>query len=237
MIQDKLALMARGHEIWLEQPKITEGTVEMDLVYGHNMRQDGVGDIKRLTPFVYLPDESRSTAVLSPGEARHKLSFKAEQSGYYTAIVDQGMVVISRTNEGYNIGPKCQFKDVIYSGAFHQMAKSIVTVGQAGEYEGKIMHGILEIVPHKPFCSMDEDTELKVFYEGQPLAMAEIMAVSGKEGKEMALVKTDQDGSARITVTSEGEWMFLVRHKDPSKKLDEAFDESVFVTSLVLVTK
>jgi len=237
MPQNKLALMARRHEIWLEQPKARDGAVEIHLHYDHNMRQDGFGDPRRLTPFVYMPDERRSEVVLSPGEDRHEFRLRAEQSGYYTGIVDHRMPVISQATEGYSIGHRCQFKDVTYSGAFHHMAKNIVSVGQAGEYEGKIMHEILEIVPGKPFCKMDEETALKVFSEGRPLTLAEITGVPGKMGKETALVKTDENGTARIHVTSDAEWMFPVRHKDPSKKPDETFDESVFVATQVPETK
>lgn len=75
---------------------------------------------------------------------------------------------------------------------------------------------------------------MQVFYEGRPLAFEDVKAVSRKEGKEMALVKTDEQGKVRIPVTTDGEWMFLVRHKDPSKKVIDMFDESVFVSTLVM---
>jgi uncharacterized GH25 family protein len=75
---------------------------------------------------------------------------------------------------------------------------------------------------------------MQVFYEGKPLADEDVKAVSQKLGKEMALVKTDSQGIARIPISTDGEWMFLVRHKDPTKKVNDMFDESVFVSTLVM---
>jgi uncharacterized GH25 family protein len=50
----------------------------------------------------------------------------------------------------------------------------------------------------------------------------------------MAFAKTDGNGIARIPVTEGGQWMFLARHRDPTKKVNDAFDESVFVNTLVM---
>ncbi|MFZ3094390.1 MAG: hypothetical protein WA127_11320, partial [Methanothrix sp.] len=84
MQERNLSLMIQGHEIWLERSKIENDDVELSLVYGHNMRQDGVADISRFLPFVFLPDGSRGEAVLSAGDDRHSMKFKAENAGHYT---------------------------------------------------------------------------------------------------------------------------------------------------------
>lgn len=229
--------MIQGHEIWLEKTGMENGNVELSLIYGHNMRQDGVGDIKRLSPLVYSPDGNKSEVTFAPGEDRHFMKFNALKNGFYTAFVDMGTTVWSQTKEGYNEGPKFKFKDVVYAGAYHQMAKTVVASGNAGEYNGVPLHGILEIVPTEPFGRAGESVEMKVLYEDKPLASTEIKAVSKKEGKEMAVAKTDENGIARIPVSGDGPWMFLVRHKDSTKKVNEEFDESVFVNTLVLEVK
>lgn len=56
MQERNLSLMIQGHEIWLERSGIENNNVELSLVYGHNMRQDGVSDISRFSPSVFLPD-------------------------------------------------------------------------------------------------------------------------------------------------------------------------------------
>lgn len=237
MRDNKMFLMIQGHEIWLEESARENANVELSLVYGHNMRQDGVADSKRLKAFVYLEDGSNRELEITPGSDRHLIRFKADRDGYHTAVVDMGSIIFSQTKDGYETGPRSQFKDVIYAGAFHQMAKIIVPVGRIGKFEGKLEHGILEIVPNVAQCTVGQELELQVFYEGKPLGGAEVKSVSKRTGKEMALVRTDETGKARIKVTEAGDWMFLVRHRDATKKVADAFDESVFVTTLVMEAK
>ena len=228
--------MVQGHEMWLEKANIEDGNVELELLYGHNMRTDGIADLERLTPRVYSPDGTTHEPTLTSQADRHLLTFQAEKEGHYTAIVDLVSVILSQTKEGYQVGPRFKFKDVIYAGAFHQMAKRIVPIGDAGAYRGELVHGILEIVPRDIRCEVGSEVELNVFYEGKNLASAEVKAVSKKEGKEMAMVTTDENGIAKIPIASEGEWMFLVRRRDPTKKVSEEYDESVFVSTLVMET-
>ena len=237
MQESKMELMMQGHEIWLEKSKAEGEDVELALIYGHNMRQDGIADAKRLKAFNYQPDGSKSDISLIPEENRYLLRFKADKNGIYAVVADMESSILCKTPDGNKKGPRSQFKDVTYAGAFHQMAKILCPVGGDGEYDGQVVHGILEAVPGRSWFSVGSDAEMQVFYEGSPLASADIKAVSKKEGKEMALVKTNEQGKASIPITTDGEWMFLVRHRDPSKKVADMFDESVFVSTLVMETR
>lgn len=230
----KLSLMAIGHEIWLGEAKSNSSGAELSLFYGHNMKQDGSLDPKRITPLVYTPAGSALTPSLTPKEDHYKIGFSAEGDGYYTAIADMSAVIFSKTDEGYQVGPRYQFKNVTYAGAFHQMAKRVIPIGDAGEFKGNLVHGILEIVPKEPRMAVGGEAELRVYYEGQPLPAVEVKAVSQKEGKDLWTMKTDDEGVARGPITTDGEWMFLVRHVDPTKKVNEEFDETVFVNTLVM---
>lgn len=231
-----LTRMAQGHEMWLERANIVDGNVELALLYGHNMRADGIADPEKITPIVYSPDGTTLESILTSKEDRHLLTFPAEKEGHYTAIVDLASVIISRTTDGYQFGPRFKYKDVIYAGAFNQMAKRIVSIGDAGAYRGELVHGILEIVPNDIRCEVGSEVELNVFYEGKNLASAEVNAISETESKEMALVTTDENGIAKVPIACDGEWMFLVRHRDPTKTISEEYDESVFVSTLVMET-
>ena len=75
---------------------------------------------------------------------------------------------------------------------------------------------------------------LKACYGGRPLPHAEIKVVSGKKGRKLTVLKTDEKGEAVIKIPWKGEWMFLLNHRDPFKKMDQEFDESVFVCTLVM---
>jgi len=234
MKDHKLSLMAIGHEIWLGDVKTEDVGAELALSYGHNMKQDGSLDPERITPLVYTPTGTTQTPSLNPKDDHYQIRFSADDDGYYTAVVDLSTVVISKTDEGRQIGPRHQFKNVTYAGAFHQMAKRVIPIGEAGQFDGGLVHGILEIVPNEPMMAVGGEAELKVYYEGQPLLAAEVKAVSQKEGKDIWIMKTDEEGVARGPITTDGEWMFLVRHVDPTKKVSEEFDETVFVSTLVV---
>jgi len=234
MKDHKLCLMAIGHEIWLGDAKTNNSGAELSLFYGHNMKQDGSLDLKRITPLVYTPTGATLTPSLAPKEDHYIIHFSADGDGYYTTVIDLSAVVFSKTDEGYQVGPRHQFKNVTYAGAFHQMAKCIIPIGEAGEFKGEPVHGILEIVPREPKMAVGGEAELKVYYEGRPLPKAEVKAVSQKEGKDVWTMKTDEEGIAKGPITADGEWMFLVRHVDPTKKASEEFDETVFVNTLVM---
>jgi len=237
MQESKMELMMQGHEIWLEKSNAIGEDVEFALMYGHNMRPDGAVDIKRLLANVFDKDGGKVDAELKSDQNVSSLEFKAQKDGFYTAFVDMGVTIWSKNNEGYKEGPKFKYKDVTYAGAFHQMAKYIVAAGDTGEYNSHPLHGILEIVPREPNCVVGSDALFTVMYEDKPLVGVEVKAVSKKEGKEMALIKTDRSGSVRIPITAAGEWMFLARHTDNTKKVNDEFDESVFINTLVMVAK
>ena len=234
MEEYNLELMILGHEIWMEKTREEKNAVQLSLLFGHNMRMDGMADKNRFLSSYFTPEGNRGEVELVTDRDRHYLNIDVATDGYYTVYVDMGAVIFSINKDGYNRGPKFKFKDVTYSGAFHQMAKAIVPIGNVGEYPAEPLHGILEIVPRKVDCNVGNEAEFTVYYEDIPLSGIEIKALSGKEGKEMACVRTDEQGTVKIPITMEGNWMFLARHADPTKKVSEEFDESVFISTLVL---
>lgn len=230
-----MVLMATGHEIWLEPSKITGKDVELTLSYGHNMKSDGMPDPHRLMPGVYLEDGEKVNTDLKLNSEQFTLCFQGENPGYYVPVVDMAPVILTHTAEkNYQRGPKKEYKDAIYSGAFHQMAKMIVRVGESGAYKPDHLHGILDILPEEAFLTVGKPINLTVLFEGKPLPDIDVKAVSKKEGTEMSVVKTDTNGVAMIPVTADGSWMFLARHRDPSRAVPDEYDEAVFVTTLVM---
>jgi len=51
-------------------------------------------------------------------------------------------------------------------------------------------------------------------------------AVSGNDGKGMESA-IDADGMAAVSLDRTGNWMFKVRHADPSKGVEDRYDEKV----------
>lgn len=226
-----------GHEIWLGEARLDGRDAEIALFYGHNMRPDGALDAKSINPIAYGPKGNVIKPSISSEKDRNLLRFTCPEDGCYKVIADHSPVFITRTKEGYHMGPKFQFKDVIYSNVLNPMAMRIIPIGDCRLEHGDTLHRILEILPNEAKAFEGGEAQLKVFYEGLPLAGAEVEAVSEKEGKRMTLTKTDDQGSAKIPITVKGDWMFLVRHKDPTKKVHEEFDETIFLTTLVVEAK
>jgi len=235
MAMDNMILMVRGHEIWLEASKVKDRSVELGLFYGHNMIVDGCPDPKNLSPAVYGPEGEKIVPKVTSKKDVHSLRVKADKDGYYTAVVDLSPETYSNTRkEGYKSGPKSMYKDVVYAGAWHQMAKTIFAVGGSGRYRAEPVHGILDIVPGEARPRVGTVLELTVYFEGKKLEGAEIKAVSKKEGREMAEVTTGKGGVARVPINAGGPWMFLARHRDPGRAVPDQYDEAVFVTTLTL---
>ncbi len=232
---DKMILMVKGHEMWLEKMKATGKDVEVGLYFGHMMKVDGCPDVAKVAPTVYAPDGKKVPAELKAKKESLELKFKADKPGCYTVMADLSPEIYSNTlKEGFKTGPKKMYKDAVYAGAWHQMAKAVVTVGTDGKYKADHIAGILDIVPKETTAKVGKPLELTVFYDGKKLPGAEVKAISKKEGKEMTALVTDKDGAVKVPITADGKWMFMVRHRDETKGVKDEFDELVFVTTYVL---
>lgn len=229
-----LTRMMDGHEIWLGDVQMDDGQAELALFYGDKMRPDGIPDSRRLSSIVYRPDSRTIKPSISSEKDRHILRFSCEGDGCYTVLVDLAPLIFTQTKDGWHAGPKSQFKDVLRSHVIRQMAKRILPFGDGKLVQNEPPHGILEIVPSEIKAVNGGVAGLRVFYEGRPLGGVEMSAVSGKLGKEMVHIETDEQGRAGIPLTVEGDWMFRAVHRDPTKKVQEEFDRAVFVSTLVI---
>ena len=235
---DKMVLMVFGHEIWLENATVKGTNADIKLAYGHNMKTDGHVDSKRITPIVYGPGRKKIVPALKPMADSHVITFKGEKPGYYIPVVDLSPMIFSRTkNDEYKTGPRKMYKDIVYAGAFHQMAKKIVPLGPVGKYSPRHVHGILDLVPKSPVLVPDTEVSVAVLYEGKPVKGVTVKAISKKEGKDIVSAVSDAKGIVKIPINRNGTWMFIARHNDPSKTVKDEYDETVFVTTLVMETK
>jgi len=232
---EQLSRMVQGHEIWMENPSTDGREAKVDLRYGHNMVSDGIPPEHMVNPVVYTPSGLRLKPWATKEKDCYTMTFAAPMGGNYTVLVASS-AIWNKNTEGWGMGPKYKFKDVTYSGAFHQMAKKIVHVGDGNGIGEPVVHGILELVPERTSLRVGDKAMVEVLYEGKPLANASFKAYSKSNRKENMLV-TDDSGKVFIPIDQEGDWMFLVRHRDETKKVNEEFDETVFVTTLVMETR
>jgi uncharacterized GH25 family protein len=235
---DKMVLMVFGHEIWLENANVKGTSADVRLAYGHNMKTDGQVDSKRITSVVYGPGRKKIVPAIKPNADRHVVTFTGEKPGYYIPVVDLSPMVFSKTKtDEYRTGPRKMYKDIVYAGAFHQMAKTIIPIGTAGKYTPRHVHGILDLMPESPVLTPDKEISLTVLYEGKPAKGVTVKAISKKEGKDLATVVSDAKGIVKIPISRNGMWMFIARHNDPEKAVKDEYDETVFISTLVMETK
>jgi len=234
---DKMVLMVFGHEIWLEDVKCRGTKTGIQLMYGHNMKTDGKVDTKRISSVVYGPGRKKIVPIIREETNHHLVIFTWEKPGYYIPVVDLSPLVISKTkNEEYKQGPRKMYKDIVYAGAFHQMAKKIIPIGEVGTYTPRHVHGILDLIPERPALAKGTDISMTVLYEGKPVKGVTVKAISKEEGKEMTSAFTDAKGTVKFPIAKNGTWMFIARHNDPSKAVADEYDEMVFVSTLVMET-
>lgn len=235
-LMEKLSRMVVGHEMWLENASVKGKVGRVELHYGHNMVVDGVPPEHMVNPLVHLPGGKAVVPKTRLCKKGYVLRFPIRKEGDYTVIVDSSSVW-NKTSEGsYRMGPKSQFQGVTYSGAFIISAKKIVQAGESNEWCAPESHCVLDIIPSKGFLTAGKSAMMTVLYEGAPLAGAELRAYS-KNSKKEELLKTDLGGKVKVPIGYSGKWMFLVRHKDEARKTEGEFDETVFVTTLVMETR
>jgi uncharacterized GH25 family protein len=230
----KLSKMVQGHEIWLDSPFISDGHATVLLRYGHNMVSDGIPPKHMVNPTIYAPNGMKLDPAILTIEDAHVIGFSIKNRGNYTVLVDSS-AVWNKTEGGYKMGAKSQFNDVSYSGAFHMMAKKIIPSEPNNDIEDAVVHGILELVPDTTFLNVGKDVVIHVLYEGKPLTGIELKVFSKKGGKEQ-MIKTDGEGKVKVRIDQEGEWMFLMRHRDSTKQVEDEYDEAVFITTLIMET-
>lgn len=234
---DKMVLMVFGHEIWLEGQNGKGTKADIKLMYGHNMKTDGHVDAKRISSVVYGPGRKKIAPEIKSKTDHHIVTFTGEKPGYYIPVVDLSPLVISKTKKDeYKQGPRKMYKDIVYAGAFHQMAKKIIPIGDAGAYKARHVHGILDILPESPQLAKGKDISMTLLYEGKPVRGVTVKAISKEEGKDLATSVTDAKGIVKFPITRKGTWMFIARHNDPSKAVKDEYDETVFVSTLVMET-
>lgn len=230
MICKKMPDIVRGHEIWLEhdmQHVHVGETVECKLLFGHNMKIDGVAVVENVKATVFDPANEKRDMVVGAGDDGLIARFIPVVDGYHTVAVEYDAGIYTITEEGWQKGPKKNYEKVKSSGYYYQYAKTIIS-GHGSKKLNPVIGHELEIIPIDfRHYHAGEEIELKVLYDGAELRGGVINATfSGNEGDGVEAT-TDSDGIASIKLDKSGDWMFKIRHTDPSKGIEDQYDEKV----------
>jgi uncharacterized GH25 family protein len=118
---------------------------------------------------------------------------------------------------------------------YRKIAKTVLCVGESEDKTALLSEGLmLEILPEQSPCSYHawDRIEVLVFYEGQPLANARVVAgYQGAAGHHYPVeTTTDSDGRAAIVLKRAGPWFIRVLHIAPAVDDPEADWQTVFST-------
>jgi uncharacterized GH25 family protein len=118
---------------------------------------------------------------------------------------------------------------------YRKIAKAALCVGEVEDTTHVLAEGLLlELIPEENPCGLHVGDSLgvRVFYEGQPLAKARVVAgYSGVTGHHYPIqVRADADGRAAIVVDRPGAWFVRVLHLAPAGEDPEADWHTTFST-------
>ena len=230
---EQLSKVYYGHEMWIDTPSATESTISCHLRYGHNMSVDGVAPKSYVNSMVYTPDGKRLKADETDETDGYLLSCPKDKDGDYSFYIDSSSVWCHDANNKWEMCPKSKMKGAAYSGAFNLVAKKIIPTNKDQEFV-PVSHSILEILPGARSIKVGDKVEFNIIYEGSPLSGSKIKAYC--RDANIDVMVDIADGKAMVPIDHAGTYMFLVRHRDETKRIDDVFDETIFVTTLVMET-
>lgn len=215
----------RGHEIWLEydKPKIRIGeNVGCKLGFGHNMKTERAINIERVNAKLFNPQNEQHDLDLDVRSTYLITSFTPDQEGYYTVVVEYNAGILDLPHA----------REPMY---YCQYTKAIIAVEHTSEEYKLITGQELEIIPlnFKQYLT-GEKVVLQVIYDGRALPEAVVSAICSNCENPIE-TKTDSKGKATIKLTKDGNWMFMVRYKDPGKGISELYNEKAMTATYTII--
>lgn len=215
---------AGAHSLWLNtdhnQCDVGKAIV-LQLGWGHNFPVTGeikAGMVNEI--FAVAPDGKRI-----PLKQLSKTTFRLvpDQEGTYVISGNVHPGFVSKTTQGYKMGPKKDFEQVISCFHYDLRTKTFLRVGRAAQTQIPEVKDPLEIIPMKSPIGLKQGTDfpIKVLFNGGPLANAMIKATyegfSDTPHTFALTVQTDSEGVAKVALMKKGEWFLSVTHEIPYK--------------------
>jgi len=145
-------------------------------------------------------------------------------------------MIWTKTTEGWKQESKKNLSGVISSGVYEKFAKAYLAGKNGSEtYQEPVGHRLEIITSENPATlKSGEDLKVKVLFDGKPLK-TELYATydgfSSSPNTYAYFSSTDENGLARVRITSEGTWMVRVQHEidQPTEDYDKHVLRAVFL--------
>lgn len=245
-----LTAPALAHEFWIQpsdfRPPVGK-PLDVNLLVGQYFQGDSV---------VYLPDTFKRfvtitargrqnvsglpgddpAARLTPAEpglmliayesTNYELTMEAKAFEAYLAMEGLDGIRALRAKRGEQDKPSREF--------YSRYAKSLIAVGgrDNGLDASRPIGLRMEIVPLTAIYRLKpgQPLEVQVLYENQPLANAQILALSKTKSKTRLLQRTDANGRARIVLPHADIWLLSAVHMIPAPDATKADWESFWAS-------
>ena len=224
-----------GHEMWIDGVRREGNEISAYGLYGHKMVPDKPMPTDYANVLLY-DDEGRAEdpdreIVKDPHGWR--FSFEDRGASVYTLYIDSNSTWVT-DEEGWHRGVKRDFSEVKYSGAFNMVAKKIIS--RDGKDPGSVVHCPLAVMPAEATLEVGSVARIRILYEGKPLPRAKVVCFC-KATETLEPMQANEDGVLEYPVKEKGEHMFIAKHVDTGKKVDDEFDETSFTTTLTMETR
>jgi uncharacterized GH25 family protein len=216
------AASAGAHSMWLNMDGnlFTKGqTVTVDIGWGHKFPKDGELKEGMLKEIVAIAPHGQRMHLKKISNTRFE--FVPEEAGAYVICGHVHPGFVSRTTEGYKMGPKSDFEKAISCFHYDIRTRTSIRVGDPANIAVPGTGDPLEILPLENtfILKAGADFPVKVLFNGTPLAGASVCATyagfSDKPNDFAQTVETAKDGTAVIKITHKGDWMISVTHEIP----------------------
>jgi uncharacterized GH25 family protein len=158
------------------------------------------------------------------------LELPAQEFTQYLRAEEMKAILSQRSQQGKSDAPGRE--------RYRKVAKAVLCVGDATDTTFLAAEGLwLEIIPEQSPCRLraGDLLEVRVFFEGQPLANARVVAgFPGVTGHAYPVrARTDAEGRAAIVVDRPGAWFIRILHMvaavdDPEADWHSAFSTLTF---------
>ncbi|MEW6387988.1 MAG: DUF4198 domain-containing protein [Thermodesulfobacteriota bacterium] len=234
---------ARAHVLWLlveqSSPKVGK-PVKVDIGWGHKFPKDE--DIKegRLGAIKALGPDGQEFPLKKISTTQYE--FTPPKAGVYVVSAQVVPGFLSKTAEGFKLQKKTEVPGAVSCFHFDMSTKTVLNVGGPRQGFDRSVRTALEIVPRKnPNTLKAGDTlPVKVYFEGAPLAGAEVKAAQEKPAdskKPFFLVgKTNAQGEVQVKLDQPGKWLLVTFHKTPYQPAAEC-DDNRYTASLTFIVR
>jgi len=214
--------LAGAHSLWLNMDGHRQGIgqpITIDIGWGHKFPKDGEIREGMLKEVVAIDADGKKTPLEQLSKTAFQFVPQAEGVYVIWASVHPGFV--SKTTEGYKMGPKTGLDKVISCFHYDIRTKSFISVGDRKDMPVHTTGDPLEIIPLKDLFGLKQCAELpvKIVFKGKPLIKARVSASYAGFSEEpnvfVQTVETDKDGTARINLKGKGKWIVSVTHEIP----------------------